>query len=103
MGGVVQLPGQGAFDPNSAGKNGTQMKWPAHPGEYGVKGAEKQLRWKDEVQMVMWMKSIDKRIAAILTNMFAESHAKKMLERFQNHLVKYIFCELILKLNNHAA
>ena len=65
----------------SVGKNGIQMKWPEHPGEYGLKGAEKHKRWKNDIKAVMHIKGIDEKTAAILTQMYAQKHAKKMLER----------------------
>ena len=36
----VSFPGMD-LGGQSVGRNGIQMKWPDHPGEYGLKGAEK--------------------------------------------------------------
>ena len=50
---------------------GVNMKCPPHPGEYGVKGAEKHRRWKETCKMIMIMKDIKPKTAAFLTKMNA--------------------------------
>ena len=57
----VQLPGDEPGGTNNVGKNGIAMKWPIHPGEYGVKGADKHKQWKNKIKAVMWMKNIDEK------------------------------------------
>ena len=43
----------------SVGRNGIQMKWPEHPGEYGLTGAGTHTRWKNYIKTVMRIKGID--------------------------------------------
>ena len=45
----ITFSGMDAGGPNF-GRNGIQMKWPEHPGEYGLKGAEKHKQWNNDVK-----------------------------------------------------
>ena len=99
---TVTLAGNGisfsgdVFAGQNVGNNGIQMKWPEHPGEYGLKGAEKHKRWKNDIKTVMFIKGIDEKTAALLTKMYAQGHAKKMLERIEfDDLVWSDVCEML--------
>ena len=75
----VTLPGEDSNNGN-VGKNGISIKWPQHPGEYGVKGAQKHKQWKNTVKSIMWMKSVDEKTAAVLTQMYATGNSVKFLK-----------------------
>ena len=53
-----------------------------------VEGARKHEQWLDDVEAIMWMKGLDEKTAAALTKMSAEGHAKKLLEKLKQTVVK---------------
>ena len=89
MRGGLTLPDD---EPNKTGfvmgQNGVNMKWPPHPGVTGIKGAKLHKEWKQKMKTVKFMKNVDDKSAALLTQMFAQGHSHDLLKEIEAELAK---------------
>ena len=77
------MPGVYTYDPTQMNHSGQiQLKWPPHPSEYGLAGAEKHKRWKDELLGIMKIKKVPEWEAAY----YIKHTATGVVKRFFNDI-----------------
>ena len=80
---------------------GISLKWPSHPGKYGLHGAKEHKQWKNSIKGIMALKKIPEESAAVYIQMYCKGGAAKLLK--ETEFDTFNFKDIMTVLDFHFA